>query len=116
MPMTAGFKTALAGKVDEIITHIGLVNASGTELSGGSPAYARKAAGFAAESNGAIKLGADLTFDIPASGVVAGWRGYSALTGGTDYGGSDVPQESYNQQGQYKLLAASTSISIGDGA
>lgn len=110
MAMAEGYLNALATEGASLITHIGLVDDEGTELSGGTPAYARKAVIWTAASGGAISPNADLTFDIPASGVVAGWRGFSASTGGTNYGGQALTEETFAAQGTYKLLAASTNI------
>ena len=108
MSMSAAYITLIGTAGKNAITHIGLVNASGTELSGGS--YARKPVTWGAESSGSWHPSADLTFDIPAGGVVAGWRGYSALTAGTNYGGADLTQETFGSAGQYVLQAASTAI------
>lgn len=91
------------------ITHIGLVDETGTELTGGSPAYARLPTDWTAASDGDVLLDANLTFDVPAV-TVGGWRGFSALTGGTAYGGKDLTNEVFAAQGEYTLLAASTGI------
>jgi hypothetical protein len=80
------------------MTHIGLCIVNGTEISGGSPAYARKAVTWVASAAGIIRPNADLTFDIPA------------VTGGTAYGGADLTNEVFGGQGTYKLLAASTGV------
>ena len=57
------------------------------EISGGSPAYARKAATFDAASGGSKALSAPLTFDVPGGATVVAWVGrYTALTGGTFLG------------------------------
>lgn len=108
--MNVTYRNAIATHGASLITHIGLANAGGTELSGGSPAYARQAVTWTAASDGLIRPTADLTFNIPAGANVARWRGYSALTGGTDYDGAALTQENFAGQGQYKLLAAGTSI------
>lgn len=108
LTMSDAYRNAVANAGGALITHIGLVNNLGQELSGGG--YARKAVSWTTASNGIIRPTADLTFDIPAGANVAGWKGFSALTGGTDYGGADLTQESYAGAGQYKLLAASTGI------
>lgn len=92
------------------ISHIGLVDDLGTEITGGTPAYARKAVTWTAPAGGLIRPNADLAFDIPAGVTVGGWRGYSALTAGTDYGGEALTNEAFASQGTYTLLAASTSI------
>ncbi|MFF4779401.1 hypothetical protein ACFY05_41960 [Microtetraspora fusca] len=106
--MTTAYLDAIAGAGRTSITHIGLVNASGVEITGGS--YARKAAGWTASASGVIRPSADLVFDIPAGATVAGWRGYSAITAGTNYGGADLTAQNFASAGTYTLLAASTSI------
>lgn len=108
--MNTTYCNAIANAGGALITHIGLVNPLGNELSGGSPAYARKAVTWAAAANGLVRPRGDLVFDVPAGATVAGWRGYSAARGGTDYGGASVTQEDYAEQGEYTLLAGATSI------
>jgi hypothetical protein len=108
--MLAAYRNAIATHGASIATHIGLVDDTGTELTGGSPAYARKAVTWTTASDGTIAVSANLTFDIPASTNVSGWRAFSALTSGTDYGGASLTQETYAAQGQYVLLATLTKI------
>ena len=60
---------------------------AGTEVTGGSPAYARKALSWSAPSNGVIT--ATGTFDVPAC-TVKGTGVYSAATGGTYLDGNTV--------------------------
>lgn len=108
MSMSAAYITLIGTAGKNAITHIGLVNASGTELSGGS--YARKAVTWGTESSGSWHMSADLTFDVPAGATVGGWRGFSALTAGTNYGGADLTQESFASAGQYVLQASSTAL------
>ncbi|MBU0967319.1 MAG: hypothetical protein KKA54_13170 [Proteobacteria bacterium] len=51
--------------------HNGDPGATGTnEVTGGSPAYARKAVTFNAAAAGARALNADVTFDVPACTVM----------------------------------------------
>lgn len=109
--MNAAFLDALALHADTLITHIALFG-NGTEVTGGSPAYARKAVTWTAPSAGLIRPDGNLVFDIPAAGVVDEWRGFSAVTGGTDYGGALLTEETYAGQGTYTLLAASTAIDL----
>ena len=108
MSMSEGYLNAIATHGASLITHIGLVNGSGTELSGGS--YARKPITWTQADEGVIRPNADLVFDVPAGATVAGWRGFSALSSGTNYGGEDLTPESFAGAGQYKLLAAGTGI------
>jgi len=110
MAMNNDYLNTIADAGGGNITHIGLVDETGTEISGGSPAYARQAVTWTSASGGTIRPNADLTFDIPASTTVGGWRGYSASTAGTDYGGEDLTQETYASQGEYTLLSSGTGI------
>ncbi len=83
------------------------------EVSGGSPAYARQAVTFNSATNGARALNADVTFDVPACTVQ--YVGYwTAQTGGTFLGSDEVTHEAFADQGEYKLLASGTSLSISD--
>lgn len=110
MAMLAAYLNELRDAGIAAITHFGLVDETGTELTGGSPAYARIADTPVADGDGVIRPSTDLTFDVPASTTVGGWRGYSALSAGTDFGGEDLTQEAFAEQGEYTLLEASTSI------
>ena len=105
------YRNAIADHGASLITHIGLVDETGTELDGGDPAYARKAVTWTDASGGTIRPDADITFDIPEDTTVGGWRGYSQeAPGGTNYGGKALTQETFASQGEYKLLSASTGI------
>jgi hypothetical protein len=106
--MNTAYLNLIANAADAI-THIALFG-NGSEVTGGTPAYARKAVTFTAPSGGLVRPTADLDFDIPAGGVVDEWRGFSASTGGTDYGGALLTEETFAGQGTYRLLAASTGI------
>ena len=111
MAMNQTYLNAIADAGAALITHVGLVNGSGVEISGGTPAYARQAVTWTSASGGMVRPNANKTFDIPAGATVAGWRGYSAVTGGTDYEGAALTSEGpYGAQGTYTLLAASTGI------
>ena len=103
--MDTPYYNAIAGHGRTLITHISLVNGSGTEVSN-----ARLPVTWTAASDGLIRPTADLDFGVNTGVTVAGWRGHSALTGGTNYGGADLSPEVFNQAGEYRLLAASTSI------
>ena len=111
--MSETFRNLLSDHAATILTHIGLVDGTGTEISGGNPAYARKAVEWTEAEDGSISPTLDLVFDIPAGKTVAGWRAYSAGSGGPDYGGASFEnQEVYSGQGNYRLLASQTAIQI----
>jgi hypothetical protein len=88
--------------------------ASGTtaELSGGAPAYARKAVTWAAASAGSKALSGTVTFDVPAARGATHIGLWSALTGGTFYGSDalSAPEATYSSQGQYIVNAATLNI------
>lgn len=108
MAMNTTYLNATADAGGDLITHIGLVNGSGTELTGGG--YARQAVTWTSASSGLIRPSADLEFSVASGSTVAGWRGYSASSSGTDYGGADLTSQAFATAGTYTLLAASTSI------
>ena len=114
--METVYLNGIADHGASLITHIGLVDETGTELTGGDPAYERQAVTWTDASGGTIRPNADLTFNVPENTTVGGWRGYSALTAGTNYGGKALTDETFAKQGEYKLLSASTGILHSDPA
>lgn len=71
----AGKNAALSGGLGNAITHIGVLqdgdpgtatNFTGSEATGGSPAYARQAVTWAAAASGQRANSGGLTFDVPA--------------------------------------------------
>jgi hypothetical protein len=78
------------------LTHASLHSAipddtGSSEIAGGSPAYARKAATFNAAASGAIvKDATDPVFDVPASTTVVAVGFWSAVTAGTFLGWAPI--------------------------
>jgi hypothetical protein len=107
--MNAAFVNALATYGASLITHIGLVDGGGVELSGGS--YARLPVTWTGAA-GVKTPSTNLLFNVPAGATVAGWRGYSALTAGTDYEGKAVTSTPFTNAGTYSLLNSLTNITI----
>lgn len=70
-------------------------SSAGTEVTGGSPAYARKALSWSAPSGGVITASA--TFDVPACTVV-GTGVYTAATAGTYLDGNTVTSVTFTGQ------------------
>lgn len=95
-----------------VALHSGNPGTTGTsnELTGGSPAYARKAATLNAAAGGARSLAASISFDIPPSTVVTYASLWTALTGGTCLATDDVTSESFTGQGTYVLTDFEVSI------
>lgn len=108
MPMNAAYLNLTADAGGSAITHIALVDPLGAEVVGGG--YARQPVTWTAAVDGLIRPTMDLEFSVAAGAEVAGWRGYTALIAGTEYGGADFPAVSFTAAGTFVLLAASTSI------
>lgn len=85
---TAGRNAALGGVgVTHASLHSGFPGNSGAnEISGGSPAYARKAVTFAAASGGSRAQTGTAVFDVPAAATVQFVGFWDALTAGNFLG------------------------------
>lgn len=80
------------------------------EVSGGSPAYVRKAITWNAADAGAMDDSNAPAFDVPASTTIS-WVGFwSAESGGTFYGSANVTDEVFAAQGTYTLTDADVSL------
>lgn len=107
--MEEAYLNTIANHGAIVLTHVGLKNAAGTEISGGSPAYSRQAVTWGQAVAGVIKPVSDLTFNIPAGSNVAGW--FVTNSAGVIMGSGSLTQETYTNQGEYVLVADSSSIS-----
>lgn len=78
--------SAQAGSLTAATAHLGLhtaLGASGAEVTGGSPVYARKAITWNAAASGSKDIAAAQTFDVPAGTTIVAVQLWSALTVGT---------------------------------
>lgn len=73
----------------------------GTEPTGGTPAYARKALTWSASSAGVTS--ATAVFDIPTGTTLVGAGVHSAITAGTYYDGASVTSQAFASQGTYTV-------------
>lgn len=125
MPYTSDAKhrmlNHLAGNTatSTAITHAALhtaVPSTGTpnEVTGGSPAYARKAVTFEAaagtELAGSLDVTAQPVFDVPAGTTVTHVGFWTAVTGGTLMAYADVTDEAFAAQGTYTLTDADLNL------
>lgn len=79
----------------------------GTEVTGGAPAYARKAVTWAPGTvDGTVT--ATVTFDVPAGATIVGAGVYSAATAGTYLDGGPVTSQAFASQGTYTLTMTFT--------
>lgn len=74
------------------------------EVTGGNPAYARKALTWGAPDANGVSVATEVTFDVPA-GTVAYVGFWSAATAGTFRGSQNPTDEVFAGQGQYKYTA-----------
>ena len=90
----------------------GLIGAN--EVTGGTPAYARKTITWAAASAGARAMSGTVLFDVPAGVTVSHfglWNGTTFLGGDVLRDGSNNPQTStFSGQGTYTLNTATLTI------
>lgn len=107
--METAYLNAIANHGGTVLTHVGLKDASGTELVGGTPAYARQAVAWTQAVGGVINPTTNLTFVVPAGANVASWFVTNSV--GTILGSGTLTQENYTNQGEYMLIAATSSIS-----
>ena len=104
--------TALANAGAYACLHI----VNGTEVSGGSPAYARKAVTFTTTTNdGVAVLSGAVVFDVPACTVAYVSLNSAASGAGTEYARAAVTNEIFAAQGTY-TLTTSTTITLADPA
>lgn len=84
----------------------GTANQALLEVTGGTPAYARKAVAFNAAAGGSATPTADVIFDVPATTVswISGWNTAATVR----YFKKDVTDEVFAAQGTYTVKATST--------
>ena len=96
---------ALAAVATRVALHTGdpgAANTAANEVTGGSPAYARKAIAWNAASGGAIDDSTAPVFDVPAGTTVA-WISIWNTAGTVRYLKKDVTDEVFGAQGTYTL-------------
>lgn len=91
----------------------GGANGAANELSGGSPAYARKAIAWNAASGGSATPTANVVLDVPPSTTVA-WISLWNVAGTVRYFKKDITDEVFSGQGTYTLLASGTTLDLND--
>lgn len=111
MTLSATAKNAMLDELASLITHVGLSNA-GTELTGGSPAYARQAVAFGSAAAGVVAMTGTETFDVAAGSTVNRAILRAHLTSSAvDYGYASLTQEVFGGQGTYQLTALTITLS-----
>lgn len=80
---------------------------AGTELTGGTPAYARKATAWTAQPANPISTTG--TFDVASGSTVAGTGFHSAATAGNYLDGVALTSQTFSSQGTY---AATVTVTV----
>ena len=106
---TAG-KNAMLNALGALITYVGLLDETDTEITGGSPAYERKAITWAAADAGEMAASNTPEFDVPASTTVSKVIFMSASVAGTKYAEADVDDEVFTNQGTYTLTSVTLDL------
>jgi hypothetical protein len=75
---------------------------AGTEVTGGTPAYARKSLSWTAGGSDGI-VTATAVFDVPAGATVVGAGVHTAVTAGTYLDGASVTSQNFASQGTYTI-------------
>lgn len=108
----AATRTSMATAYAALISHFALATtapggSAGTEVSGGSPAYARKAANWGTAAASAI-VASPAAFDVPSGTTVVGTNAMDALTAGNYKDGASVTSQIFSSQGTYTLTVTYT--------
>jgi hypothetical protein len=104
---------ALALRVAAHTGDPGAANAADNEVTGGSPAYARKAIAWNAAASGAATQNGNVVLDIPA-GTTVSWLSLWNAAGTVRYLKKDVTNEAFGAQGTYTVLASGSQLDLND--
>jgi hypothetical protein len=84
-----------------------------SEVTGGSPAYARKAITWTAAAASTTSNSAQIVFDVPTSTTIRYLGYWSASTSGTFYGSRALDaNQTYTSQGTYTLAIGAITESV----
>lgn len=91
----------------------GAANTATGEVTGGSPAYARKAIAWNGAAAGSATATTNVVLDVPA-GTTVSWISLWNSAGTVRYLKKDVTDEVFGAQGTYTVVAASTTLDLND--
>jgi hypothetical protein len=90
----------------------GGANSASNEVTGGSPAYARKAVAWNAASGGIATQNGDVVFDVPATTVA--WVSLWNTAGTVRYLKKQVTSEVFAAQGTYTIKGTTSTLDLND--
>lgn len=108
--ITVAAKNALLTELATLAVYAALTTDADVEISGGTPAYARKEITWGAASGGSMSASNQPQFDIPAGATVGKVKFYNLMSGGTLYAEYDVTNEVYGGQGTYTITNATIDL------
>jgi len=91
----------------------GGANSASNEVTGGSPAYARKAVAWNAASGGTATQNGDVVLDVPA-GTTVSWVSLWNTAGTVRYLKKDVTDEVFGAQGTYTIKGTTSTLDLND--
>lgn len=91
----------------------GGANLANNEVTGGSPAYARKAVAWNAASGGTATQNGDVVLDVPA-GTTVSWVSLWDAAGTVRYLKKDVTDEAFGSQGTYTIKGTTSTLDLND--
>jgi hypothetical protein len=104
---------ALGAAAGFVSVHNGAPGDNGAnEISGGTPAYARKAVTWGAAGSGTMDDSNVPVFDIPNGTTVMHIGFWSLVSGGVFYGSAAVTNEVFAGQGTYTLSGADLDLNL----
>ncbi len=109
MSLTAAMKVAIANAYIGVALWLGLTSTApgattGTEISGGSPPYARVAATWGApNASTGVTTGTPPAVNVPSGTTVVGVQYWNASTVGTYEDGATVTSQAFASQGTYTV-------------
>jgi hypothetical protein len=101
-------KNAMLDELGTLITHVGLLDETDTEISGGS--YTRETISWDAAASGEMDASNEPVFDVPAGNTVSKVIFMSAVSGGTKYAEADVSNEVFTNAGTYTLTSVTLDL------
>lgn len=116
MALTNAAKHVMLNELATVAVFVSLHTADPTtvgdnEVTGGSPAYARKAITWNTAASGALDSSNAPVFDVPAGTTVTHFGLWSLVSSGTFYGGGALSaNEAFTAQGTYTLSDADISL------
>jgi hypothetical protein len=114
MPLESAGREIASEAIQTNFPFLSLHDGTGTEITGGSPAYARIDISGSMSSNddGTITITGPITFDIPSGATVAKFGIYTLVTGGSRGGLEDLSASEgpYAAQGQYQFTSGSITV------